>query len=126
MSHRQGQIYTYEASDDPWVIDSGRPQDTMCSDITITPEVTKSLGSWPSTAPNWPTTRSSMPTRSASRIGRSPFMSGNTGLDDAIPTVTRGPCSTEDSGTDYTPTGYPDDNNDVFEHLPISHLVYLA
>ena len=95
-------VYTYEGSDDPWVVDSGRPQDNIFSENTI-------IGGDESikltTADGTQFTDNAFEDADTIRFKdcEDTLMSGNTGLDDVTLKVTDGSCFDEDSDSAYTP-----------------------
>lgn len=95
--------YTYLGSDDPDVVDSGRPQDNVFSDNTIiggdeTIKLKQADGTQfiDNIFENATTIRFDNSTET--------LMSGNTGLDDAELKVANGACFDDESDAEYTPT----------------------
>ena len=96
-------MYTYEGSDDPWVVDSGRPQDNIIAGNTIIggPESIK-LGSADGT--QFIDNTFEDPTKIRFQDSSETLMSGNTGLDDVNLRITDGACFDSDSDSAFTPT----------------------
>lgn len=96
-------VFTYEGSDDPWVVDSGRSQDNVFSDNTI-------IGGDESIklkeADGTQFIDNAFEDADTIRFHdcEDTLMSGNTGLDDVELKVTGGSCFDDDSDSDYTPT----------------------
>eukprot|EP00904_Undaria_pinnatifida_P005798 jgi/Undpi1/2348/HiC_scaffold_13.g05731.m1 len=96
-------IYTYEGSDDPWVVDSGRPQDNIFSDNTITGG-DESIKLKQADGTQIIDNKFEDPDTIRFEDCEETLVSGNTGLDDADLKVTDGSCFDGDSDSEYTPT----------------------
>ena len=96
-------MYTYEGSDDPWVVDSGRMQDNIISDNIIIggPESIK-LGSADGT--QFIDNTFEDPTKIRFQDSSETLMSGNTGLDNAKLRIVDGACFDKKSDSAFTPT----------------------
>ena len=96
-------VYTYEGSDDPWVVDSGRMQDNVVSDNTIIggPESIK-LGAADGT--RFIDNTFEDPTKIRFQDSSETLMSGNTGLDNVKLRIVDGACFDDKSDSAFTPT----------------------
>lgn len=95
-------VYTYEGSDDPWVADSGRSQDNIFSDNTISggqESIKLSMADGTEFIDN--TFKSAKTVRFEDCEGT--LMSGNTGLDKVSLKVSDGSCFNKKSDRDYKP-----------------------
>ncbi|CAM9210005.1 unnamed protein product, partial [Laminaria digitata] len=95
-------VYTYEGSDDPWVVDSGRSQDNIFSDNTITggdESIKLTMADGTEFIDN--TFKSAKTVRFED--AQDTIMSGNTGLGSATLKVSKGACFDKKSDSDYKP-----------------------
>lgn len=95
-------VYSYEGSDEPWVVDSGRMKDNQITDNTIIggPESIK-LASADGT--EFIDNDFEDPEKIRFEDCSGTVMSGNTGLDDVELSVTEGACFDDESDSAFTP-----------------------
>ncbi|CAM9699718.1 unnamed protein product, partial [Laminaria digitata] len=95
-------VYTYEGSDDPWATNSGRSQDNVFSDNTITggdESIKLTMADGTEFVDN--TFKSAKTIRFED--AEYTLMSGNTGLDDADRRISKGACFDKKSDSGYKP-----------------------
>lgn len=96
-------VFTYEGTDEPWVLDTGRPQNNVFSDNTMIggrESIKLTLADGTEFIDNTFEDADTLRFEDCENT----LMSGNTGLQGVELKVTEGSCFAEGSDSDYTPT----------------------